>query len=104
MRDMKTTIYEQLLEGLKRHRFTQCGLAKDIGVSQSTIGRVLGGQVSPTLAVAQALFDWIALQDYLAAQAARSRATAPPIRQKQPHQARNQRRLRNLESGVSAQA
>jgi transcriptional regulator with XRE-family HTH domain len=99
---MKTSIYEQLLAGLKRHHFTQCGLAKDIGVSQSTIGRVLGGQVSPTLAVTQALFDWVALQDYLQAQGVRARTAATEVREQQPQQAGNQRRLRNLESGAQA--
>ena len=59
---MKAPLQKQLVDQLALYRGQHARIAKACGIAQATISRVARGEVSPTLAVAQPLFDWLSAQ------------------------------------------
>lgn len=56
---MKTTIHQQLVARLAQFKGKHALIARESGIAQATISRVARGECSPTLAIAQPIFDWM---------------------------------------------
>lgn len=55
----KETIMQALQRRMRESGATQTQIANATGIGQSTIGRILRGEVSPTVDVVQKIHDWL---------------------------------------------
>lgn len=101
---MKTSLHEQLVMRLGGYKGMHALIARECGIAQATISRVARGEVSPTLAVAQPIFDWMDRQEAVNKRVLRVVAKAPAIRQKPKKQNTDGRNLRNLKPASAVHA
>ena len=100
---MKTNdINAKLVSRLASYKGMHSLIARECGIGQATISRVARGEVSPTLAIAQPIFDWLDRQEALAERIRVVVAKATPISQKPKKQHTKRRRLGDLEPTSAA--
>ena len=100
---MKTNdINAQLVSRLAGYKGKHSLIARECGIGQATISRVARGEVSPTLAVAQPIFDWMDRQEILAQRIRCVVAKAPPISKKSKKHHANDRSLGDLNPAGAA--
>jgi hypothetical protein len=101
----KISIHETLITRMAAYRGQQLQIARDTGLSQSTVSRASRGEGSPTLAVVEPIMEWMDKQDALKKRrigAGRIPPATPRLRQKHEKNNANQGDFANL--APSAQA
>jgi transcriptional regulator with XRE-family HTH domain len=96
---MKTTIHQQLVTGLAQFKGKHAQIARESGIAQATISRVARGECSPTLAIAQPIFDWMEKNSGI--NAVGIVPATPRVREKRKKQDANSGGLKNLGPAVA---
>jgi predicted transcriptional regulator len=95
---MKPSIQQVLVARLAPYKGMHCQIAREAGISQSSISRVSRGDCSPTLDVAQRIFNWLDQNESRAVRIMRhSYPDAAPVGQQAEKQCADGGELCNLE-------
>lgn len=103
----KISIHETLITRMAAYRGQQQQIARDTGLSQSTVSRASRGEGSPTLIVAESILDWMDKQDALKKRrlsAGRIPPATPRLRKKREQNDAHQGDFNNLAPSAQAHA